>query len=182
MIFAYFSIVLYSLGLISLSIVTYNLMKVLKIHYPEFYYQERRMILTMVIVLMISMLGKLGFGAYRVVLGSQINEFLEESEIRDDWISPTFWSLNFTITELAPVSALILSFWYGLMRRNKVIRSRKYSTAASNAQSLDKSPNLLITEANDDDEFHGYNPFGIATMSNAPGREERDLTIISSVM
>lgn len=41
---------------------------------------------------------------------------------------------------------------------------------------------MLLTEGVDDDEFHGYNPFGVAKMSKSFGREERDLTIISSVI
>lgn len=93
----------------------------------------------MVFVLIGAMLGKLAFGTFRIILGNDIGAFLDNSEQRDDWISPTFWSVNFCITEFAPVSAILLSFWYGLFRRNKVIRSRKYSTS-NNIEQLDRSP------------------------------------------
>lgn len=78
----------------------------------------------------------------------------------DDWKSPLFRSVDFCVTEFMPVTALLLSFWYGLFRRNKVIRSRKYSTGG-NVESLDKSPQFFDYEDADDDEQYSNNPFGI---------------------
>eukprot|EP00347_Sterkiella_histriomuscorum_P004456 403360394 len=179
-IYAYFSVVLYTCGLISITIVTYNLMTVLKTHYPEFYYQERKMILVMVFVLIAAMMGKLAFGSYRIYLGSDIGNFLDQSEQRDDWISPTFWTVNFCVTEFAPVCAILLSFWYGLFRRNKVIRSRKYSSN-NEIEQLDRSPSMFD---NDDDEYFSYNPFGMGpvTKMSRNFRGTRDNTIISSTL
>lgn len=113
----------------------------------------------MVIVLILSILGKLVFGSYRLILGSDIGEWLDQSEQRDDWVSPTFWSINFCVTEFAPVSAILLSFWYGLFRRNKVIRSRKFSNN-KNIETLDKSPQFMF-DHDEDDEFFSYHPFGM---------------------
>lgn len=115
-------------------IVARKLVTVLRRHYSQFYYQERKLILTMIIILIIAMCCKMLIGSFRFYMGGDINSFFLESERLDDMYSPGFWLINFIIAEFIPVSALLLSFWYGLSRRNKIIRSRKYSYFTSNDQ------------------------------------------------
>ena len=117
---------MYSMGIIVLSIVTRKLVVVLKQHYPQFYYQERKYILSMTLILLFSMGSKVGFGIYRLTL-TDIHSFFDQSEKNNDWNSPLYWIIGFTSSEFLPVTALLLSFWYGLTRRNKVIKSRKFS-------------------------------------------------------
>lgn len=97
------------------------------------------------------MLFKLSDGVFRIYMGSDIEDFFKESEFHNDWKSPTYWACNFVIAQFIPVSALLLSFWYGLKRRNKVIRSRKYSQIPDQSIKLggDKSPNYF--DLDDDD-------------------------------
>lgn len=64
-----FLISLYGSGLIALCVVARNLIIVLRKYYPEFYYQERIMILPMIFILIVAMISKLTFGAYRLYLG-----------------------------------------------------------------------------------------------------------------
>ncbi|CDW89114.1 UNKNOWN [Stylonychia lemnae] len=177
--YAIFLIVLYGLGLIGLCIVTRNLITVLKKFYPQFYYSERKMILPMIIILIVAMISKLAFGAYRVYLDDFIDEFFNESEQKDNWISPTFWSVNFTVAEFVPVSALLLSFWYGLLRRNKVISNRKYSSNSNHQINLDHSPQLLDF---DEDESFSENPFAIGVVQKITlnFQQDRDFSVISN--
>ncbi len=81
----------------------------------------------MIIILIIALICKIFLGSMRLFIGNWTEDFLKDSEIKDDWVSPGFWIFNFVVGEFIPVSALIMSFWYGLSRRSKVIRSRKYS-------------------------------------------------------
>lgn len=69
---------------------------------------------------------KVLFGIYRLSIPN-ISKFFSESELNDDWNSPLYWIIGFSLSEFLPVTALLLSFWYGLTRRNKVIKSRRYS-------------------------------------------------------
>ena len=83
-------VTLYGIGLISLSIVGRNLIVVLRTHYPEFYFQERKMILSMIIILIVAMIFKVIFGSIRIYLSDRVEEFFRDSEANDDWISPTW--------------------------------------------------------------------------------------------
>ena len=109
----------------------------------------------MIIILILALVCKIGLGAFRLYMGNSYEAFFEKSEMNNDWVSPGFWLINFTVGEFLPISALLMSFWYGLVRRNKVIRSRKYSAnhkknnIASSA--IDKSVSM-ITDFEDDDD------------------------------
>ena len=120
----------------------------------------------MIFILILALICKMFLGAFRLYMGNWTDDFLKESEAKDDWRAPGFWLINFIIGEFIPVSALLMSFWYGLSRRSKVIRSRKYSTFEKNRdanQGADKSPMLFDI---DEDEDYSNNPFGIATRIN----------------
>jgi len=119
--------VLNGLGLIGQIAVSCSLNRVLKRHYPEFYYQERKLIFTMIVILIAALICKIGLGVFRLYMGDTYESFFQKSEQNNDWVSPGFWLINFIVGEFLPISALLMSFWYGLTRRNKVIRSRKYS-------------------------------------------------------
>ena len=78
------------------------------------------------VILLIAMVAKVIFGIYRFSVTS-VKNFFEDSEEKDNWNSPLYFILGFVISEYLPVSSLLYTFWYGLTRRNKVIKSRKYS-------------------------------------------------------
>ncbi|CDW80223.1 UNKNOWN [Stylonychia lemnae] len=147
----------FSLGLIMLAIVTRKLIVTLRSYYPEFYYEERKYILSMTLILLIAMSAKVVFGIYRFTIPN-ITYFFIDSERKDDWDSPTYFILGFTISEYLPVTSLLSTFWYGLTRRNKVIKSRKYS----NPQSSEYTSSFFGDEEEDeDDDIYSQNPFGI---------------------
>ena len=83
----------------------------------------------MIIILIIALICKISLGALGFFISNWTEDFLKDSELKDNWLSPGYWLTNFIIGEFIPVSALILSFWYGLSHRSKVIKSRKYSPA-----------------------------------------------------
>lgn len=122
----------FGVGLFILAIVTRKLVLVLRQYYPDFYYQEKKFILSMTIILIISMTCKVLFGIYRFTIPN-LGSFFADSELADDWASPLYFIIGFTISEFLPVTALLLTFWYGLTRRNKVIKSRKYSNPQSDS-------------------------------------------------
>ncbi len=80
----------------------------------------------MTMILLVAMGSKVGFGVWRLTF-DDLHAFFLKSEMNDDWGSPLYWIIGFSLSEFLPVTALLLSFWYGLTRRNKVIKSRKFS-------------------------------------------------------
>lgn len=118
----------------------------------------------MIVILWVAIASKIGFGVLRVVFTDGLDPILEQSEINNDWISPMFWMSNTLVSEFLPVIALLLSFWYGLNHRNKVIRSRKYSNASYNKiDNSDMSPNMF--DLNEDDEFYRENAFAAGSIT-----------------
>ena len=111
----------------------------------------------MTIILLISMTSKVLFGIYRFTIPN-LSTFFYDSELADDWASPLYFIIAFSTSEFLPVTALLLTFWYGLTRRNKVIKSRKFSKRHSN--SIKDTDHFLETNNSDDEDFT-YNPFGI---------------------
>ena len=111
----------------------------------------------MTLILIISMSCKIIFGVYRLSIPN-IGRFFSDSELNDDWKSPLYWIIGFGISEFLPVTSLLLSFWYGLTRRNKVIKSRKYSNPQSSSSERDT---FWEHETSDDEDFYADNPFGI---------------------
>eukprot|EP00347_Sterkiella_histriomuscorum_P011070 403373867 len=156
MVYSTFLIASFSMGLISLAVVTRKLIVVLRKYYPEFYYQERKFVLSMTLILIISMSCKVLFGIYRLTI-PDLGKFFRDSELNDDWNSPLYYIIGFCVSEFLPVTSLLLSFWYGLTRRNKVIKSRKYS----NPQSSSGTDTFWDNEASDDEDYFSENPFGI---------------------
>ena len=109
----------------------------------------------MTMILLIAMGSKVGFGLYRFTI-DDVTKFFNESEHNDDWNSPLYWLIGFSLSEFLPVIAILLSFWYGLTRRNKVIKSRKFS----NPQSSNSERGSFWDEENDTDEdYYSQNPF-----------------------
>lgn len=130
----------------------------------------------MTIILLFAMSSKVAFGIYRLCI-EDLNKFFTESELHDDWRSPLYWIIGFSLSEFLPVTALLLSFWYGLTRRNKVIRSRKYSNPQSSTS--DKSSSFWDERSSMDDDFYTENPFGIGkqtkiTVLNTQPRSTED--------
>ena len=111
----------------------------------------------MTLILVVSMGCKVLFGIYRFTF-TDLGKFFQDSEMSDDWKSPLYYIIGFSISEFLPVTALILSFWYGLFRRNKVIKSRKYSNPQSSSSGRDT---FWDTATEDDEEDYTDNPYAI---------------------
>lgn len=64
-----------------------------------------------------------------------------QSQSDNTWEYPLLLSVNYLLTDLLPLSALLFSFWYGLTMAkkqvSKVLNNRKYSSQYSDYLSDD---------------------------------------------
>lgn len=88
--FAIFSVAVYTVALVFFSVISRNLIVVLRKYYPEFYYPEKRTLITLITLIIISLCCKLGFGSICIYFGYSIDSLIIESELKDDYFAVIF--------------------------------------------------------------------------------------------
>lgn len=107
------------------------------------------------------MLFKALFGVYRMFIPN-VAKFFSDSEKNDDWGSPLYWLIGFPFSEFLGVAALLVSFWYGLSRKKRVIESRDFKQDKNRPS----SESLLETLHPDDEDFEEDDPEYAILMTN----------------